>query len=520
MSPTARALLGAALGSLLTLVVHPVSRPFLIALTSHVSQPQIKRAVQSNWTSPPPPKTLAEAGLWMELAASRLNSHQRFSTKETQSLLDIVAAAESRDVGNAFWPQMASAILFENGNVAGAISKWATGSLKPGWDDYQIKRLKAARSDLVAATGVQQSWQLAYIYFTRSEDIGACLRATAREILARADYDTEPGLRIRYATLLNADLIREHAHSSATSVSAMDIVDLVTYPADSLSGSLGTIPSPKSLQTGEVKVVSNFTKILKTPDWTTRAKAIFSNTESWRALTIHDSNRQEAQLLAVSSVVTSSMASVMAALALLGTAIWGLGRFVAWKMRSDKKIGLPTAAAIALVFGGFVFALTKDIAGGIAACLCAGFLSVSPTHTRNARPEDLGPLFRLIVLILSVICSAMFVIYLVGTTSAAGAVFGCLGVPAEFMESPLLAGIAAVCFGMLLLTAPIWAIVHRLTTPHVLSLSLSKFGAFAAASGLCLSVVLGPVAVYADQRLESTFNELVTNEPDHYYLHR
>jgi hypothetical protein len=300
----------------------------------------------------------------------------------------------------------------------------------------------------------------------------------------------------------------------------MDIVNLATYPSDSLSAPYGASPSPKKLWAGEDRVVNNRTTVLHQPDWTVGARKIFSESESWRALTVHDSNQSQSELFALGSILTSSAAGAAVIVASFGLSIWGIGRLVAWRLSRMKDVNPYVAAIVAMLLGGLVQYLTGDLAASMAAALCAAFLAVAPDRSRKARPTDLGPLFSFIAIVLGIICSMLFATYLVGTTPAANAILPNLGVPTEYFDKPLLAGMAAVSFGLVLLMAPIWAVVNRLGTPHVLSLSLMKFGIFIASSGLCFSVVLGPLSVYADRRIESTFSELVSNEPLHYYLHR
>ncbi len=178
------------------------------------------------------------------------------------------------------------------------------------------------------------------------------------------------------------------------------------------------------------------------------------------------------------------------------------------------------AVVLAILLGGVVDLLTGSLLAAFALALCGAFLTVAPDRSRKARPEDLGPFFSFLAIVLGLVCSLMFVSYLIGTTPAANAILPKMGVPADYIDKPLLAGLSAVSFGLVLLMAPIWAVVHRLGTPYVLALALRRFGKFIAATGLTLSVILGPLSVYADRQLDSTFTELVTNEPVHYYIHR
>jgi hypothetical protein len=440
------------------------------------------------------------------------------SDKERGTVLSIASAAAAKEPTNAFWPEMESVFYVDGDQMQKAIDAWIRASASPQWDDYQTARLLHARDEMVSATGLREAWQLAYLYYARSDDVAYVIRSAATAILARADYDTAAGLELRYATLLHGDLLREHAHSSKSSVSAMEIVDLTTYPSDSVSAQYRF--RPKTVWAGKIRVLSNLTKVLHQPDWTQRARRIYLNNESWQALTVHDSNDEESEMLALGCVLCSSIASALLVVSAIGAVIWSMGRFVAWRLTGSKNIKPIVAAATALALGGLVELLTGYLPAAIAAALCAAFLTVAPDRSRQARPRELGPLFTFMAVLLGLLFSSLFVAYLIGTTPAANAVLPSLGVPLEYIDKPMLAGLAAVSFGLVFLIAPIWAVVHRLGTPHVLSLILMRYGAFVSVLGLFLSIALGPLAVYADRRLETTFSELVKNEPVHYFIHR
>jgi len=508
--------MGAAIGALATLCLHPVSRPFMTGVTSRASPAVLRGCIDSNAPSLPPPTTIVQASLWMQLAAHRILGHEKLSPKELSTVMAIAKAGAAKEQNNAFWPQMEAIFCIDGGDLAHAIEAWSMAANCQSWNDHQITRLMDDRAAIVDMTGVTQSWQLAYLYYARSDDVAYCLRAVARAILSNADYNKPDGLTKRYATLLNGELLRSHAHSSRSSISAMEIVDLTTSPSDAVA-----LPvTPKTIWAGQDQVLRNLTSVLHQPDWAATAQKIFKENEAWRALTVHDSNAEQSELLALGTVLSSSVASAVIVVAVVGLFVWSIGRLVAWRLARAKAITPYVAAGIAISLGGLVEALTRYFPAAVAAALCAGFLIVAPDRSRKARPNDLGPMFGFTATLLGLICSSMFMIYLVGSTPAANAIFPNLGVPSDYFDKPLMAGLAAVSFGLVLLMAPIWAVVHRLGTPHVLALSLMRFGGFLAVMGLTLSIVLGPMAVYADRRLETAFDELVRNEPVYYDLHQ
>ncbi len=270
MTATGRAILGAASGALITLCVHPVSRPFMLGVTSRASPELLSRCVDANAAVLPPPTTVSHASLWMQIAAGKVRKHLLLSEKERKSILGIAGAAEIKERNNAFWPEMEAIIYDQGGQTAQTIDAWNRASTKTNWNDHQTNRLLAARMLIAQVTGVKQAWQLAYLYYSRSDDFAICLERVARTILATAENDTAPGLTLRMATIRNGELLRAHAQSSKTSIMAMNIIDLATYPAARISESNGA--SPKKLEIGEGKILSNLVKILHRPDWALEAK--------------------------------------------------------------------------------------------------------------------------------------------------------------------------------------------------------------------------------------------------------
>ena len=520
MSPSARALLGAAIGAVVTLCAHPKSRPFMLGVTARSSPTAIELCLDSHQSKLASPQTLDEASLWMQLAATRIAKLDHLSKSEQNSLLQVAISAGSKDRTNAFWPQMQAVIYAEGEHASKAVEAWKRASSCLNWDDYQTNRLLQDRARISELTGVNEAWQLAFVYYLRSEDVAICLRNLSRLLLQNADYETLDGLNLRHATLLNGDLLRKHAHSSKSSLVAMDMVNLTSYPSDSLASASAVTPSPKKLWAGEDMLIRNFTQIASRPDWSTEARKIFSDNESWRALTVHDSNVSQSQFFAAGSVVTSSIASAVMVVALVGFLIWVAGNMVFWRLSRQQHVQPVVAGITAVALGLLVFWFTQDYPAAFGAALCGGFLFIAPDRSRKAKPSDLGPLFSLVIILIALLCASLLTIDLVGSTSAANALFPSLGVSNGYFDKPLLAGMSLVAFGLIFLTAPIWAVVNRLGTPYVLSLALTKFGVFVAISGLLCTIILGPFAVYSDQRLEGIFLELVRNEPVHYYMQR
>ena len=224
--------------------------------------------------------------------------------------------------------------------------------------------------------------------------------------------------------------------------------------------------------------------------------------------------------LSLSSIVTAGLTGTIAMIAVAGAVLYGLGLAVDRAWGGEKLLKWPYVLAITVLLGALGTALTRDLFAGLTTALCAAFLGVTPPHVRRNRPEDLGPLFTFLVIVLAMLFGLTSIGFLLGTTPAASGLLPVLGVPGDYYNTPLLLGLAAVFLGLLLLAVPMWGLAQRLAVPHVLSLALRRFGASLAVGGLALGIILTPLVVYADRELAHTMNQLVGNEPLYYYLHQ
>jgi len=501
------------MGAVVTLCIHPVSRPYMLGLGMRESPEALSLCVDSNSKRLPAPKTLDEASLWMQLAASRIRNLERLTPKERTTLLAIADVASKQDLPNAFWHQMKSMVYDEGGDHRSAIRCWLDASKCIQWNDYQTRRLAKARESLVDLTGERKAWQLSFLYASRSDDFAFVLEHVVQHLLSNASFDSRDGLQIRYATLLNGDLIRRFANSTRTNVIAMNITELAAFPSAFLDTS-----SPKRLWAGEISLIANLGKVLRSPEYALRAKEIFSNSESYRALSVRDTNDQIVTWTALGSVVSGSIANATLALSVLGCILFGLGSLVDWRLSKDKEIKWTVAAAFALTLSCLAYSLTRYWPAAITLALCAAFLTVAPNQSRRARPTDFGPLLPFITVLLCIVCSTTLGAYFVGSTPYAKLILPTLNVPSDYVDRPIIAGLATVTFGLVLLIAPLWAIVHRVGTPYVLGIVLKKFGSLMGVSGLVLSVILGPTSVFAERYLEKTQFELLNKEPVHFYI--
>lgn len=515
MTSLGRALAGAAFGALLTLLLHPVSRPFLLSAANRVQPSHLQRCLDSATNDPAPPEDLLGASLWVQLALERITTQDApLRPKEMETVLKITEAAAARDLDNAFWNQARATILLAAGQPLEARASWIRASRAAIWNDYQADRLMRSRESLARMVGNHQSWQLAYVFHHRSDAAPKAIERFARALLGDADPTNEEGLAIRYATLKNGELMRDGAKSVHAGQRGANIVELTTYPEK-----MADQPSPRRLWTGQTEMLDRMQKLGGV--WVQNsedARKVFASNEGWRALMAYEDPEDLAQRLSIASILTAGLTSTVAVLAVVGVGMFGLGLLVERFWGRQTVLKWPYVAATTIGLGSVGWWLTQDLFAGLCTALCAGFLGVTPPQVRRAKPEDLGPLFNFLIIVLSVLFAVTVIGYLLCTTPAAASLLPMLGIPAGYYNTPLLLGLSSVFLGLLLLAVPMWGLAQRLAIPHVLSVALRKFGASVGIGGLALSILLTPAVVFADREIGQTLDKLVGNEPLYYYL--
>ncbi len=514
MSPAGRIALGALLGSAVTLAAHPVSRPYALSVFMAREASQRAIAVDPTSTSLPPPSHMVAVSQWLQTAAERTLARKPLTAKEVDSVLRIAKAAARREPDNAFPGQMRAALLAKAGRGAEAEAEWIRAAHCAGWNDYQSARLLLAQSKIAAEAGANQAWQLGLVYYDRSDACARLIQDYARSLVRKIDTESERGLRLRFATLLNGLLLRNGSRSLHVGQYGANIIELAPYPPD-----LATDRSPRRLILAQHTLLNGLRR-LNLMDEAARADAAFRDNDGWRALTGEDDEEEEIRALSLAAVVTSSAVSALLLLALFGGAVWLCGRLVDAFLSRHEKFGLLPVVASGIAVGIAVYAITGAWLTAMACGVCLVLLAVGPKRGRRVPPSDLGCMYSFTLASLTLAFVVIAGAFLLGATWPAQWLLPSLGVtPEYFGGSTLFVGLAGLILALLLLVVPMWATALRLPSPFVLGLTLRRFGSYLGCAGLLFGVLLGPGVVYLDRQIAKTLYELVANEPM-YYLSR
>jgi hypothetical protein len=516
MSPSARAFYGALCGALLTLFIHPVSRPYMLA--SFMKWGPCSVFASSYWIPEnaamlPQPSEVLESSLWMQAGAERLVRRQGLSEADLDKLVRVAQMQAEDEPQNAFWRQMEAVFLWESGDREKAAQAWLRAANADRWNDYQGQRLTLVAQEMARRQGASQSWQMATVYHAHSTAVPRAIEMLSRSILATASMDDPEGLRLRYATLTNGKLMRDGSRSVAGGDIATHIVELSTYTTLADAGQ-----SPRRLLLARYALI-NALREGGMPQQAENAEMAFLQNEGWLALTQQGEPNRHAQLLTVGSIFASTVPSVFVIGAIAGALIWLLG--VAMKRSSTVQAVFqpPIAPALGVILAVVVYFLTKLPMAALATVACFSFLAFRPDHERSRPTQDLGPAFQFTLILLALSFILMLGAFLIGVSTPGYELLADTGVPNEFFGgSTLFLGLTGIVLGLLLLSAPSWAIVQRIPTPKVVSLTFRNFGAGLGVTCLLLSVVSAPIAIYFDRQMSETLTKLVQNEPVFYLV--
>ncbi len=520
MTPLARALLGVALGSCLTLFIDPDSRPYMTGFLPRPSLEKMVDDVSGHKTGDmQEPRSVAAAALWMQLGCEKIVSGKNLSKRELTSLVSLAEymgnwGANPSQRENAFWPQMAAVFQNQLGDEKGARSSWVQASKCLWWKDYQSTRLLETADEMRGPDG-PLAWHLAALYYERQFDVGPAILAYSRKALAGTGMEKPEDVRFRFESLYNAHLMAEGAQSINVLEYAGNLADLSYEPPDEF---------PITDKANKEKARGRFFQALAAAghvDESISAKNFLNEIDTRPVLTLAGQPEETAAGWSAFSIFTSNLPGVLLIIAMLGGLMWPVGLVVSRYANDHRNFSWPPALVFGGVLGVGVFSLTFLPLAAMVALLSSLLLVFTPKNERSKFPSDLGPFFSWMVGLLAILFICVVLGFISGLSTQARILL-----PSILHASPaavyrkfvlVLGGLAAILFAVLLLLAPMWAFARRIRTPFVLGLALQIFSKVLVIGGLVGVIILGPLCIYADARARGTLFELVGNEPEHYY---
>src|SRR5579862_5074166 len=326
MTRGGRALLGAALGAALTLALHPASRPYVFS--SFIS-PRLRAA-----PSPKPTSTLIDLAAWMTALGDQYQNRIRLTPLELRNALEVATLGAKRDPRNAFWRQMLAWIYHAQGDENRAREEWSAAAALDTWNDYQSSQLFKERDRIADAFGAAQSWQLADVYYQRTDSAVALISSYSRYILVTSSLDTKEGLLMRTNNVLNGALLRLGSRSIRIGEIGAKMSESACQP-------------PKMVfQERQHKLflqrigMQNQLRENGHPDLADQVHKIYNETDAWGAFESADDAQSFAAECSYLSLLLVGLPSVLLVMGSLGLIVWLIG----YGMRKVERIAIVPAA--------------------------------------------------------------------------------------------------------------------------------------------------------------------------------
>lgn len=512
MTRSRRAALGAIFGALIVLAVHPASRHLYIP--SAMAWGPSSSLEASHWTNagqlPKQVQSLSDASAWITDACERLVTKRQRSREEVQTFLEITTRAAASDPSNAFWLQVQAVILNASGNRTAAIQAWKLAARKAMWNDYQSRRFEMAVEEAIKRHG-DQSWIRAALYSRRSTAAVRLTEAFSRQILMSIGIEDREHLLLRYETLANGELIRDGSRHIAIAELGEAIIEAASHPPSMVATS-----TPKGLLISRLKFINALREHGLEVEADQANQALLEN-EAWQAMTNREDPKHTFSDLARASVATSILPVSFLASSSFGLLLWIIGKLLGRLDLARSICRPPWNAILGVTFATLAYAVTGLWIAAMTTALAFGLLAIGPPKGRTRPDNELGPLYRFMLIVITVAMALLISGFVAGASTPGYHVLESINVPKEFRDgSTLFLGLVGVCLVFSLLLAPAWALVRRIETSAVLVKTLTELGAGLATLGLVLSVLAGPASLFADLKVREPLSQILTNESLYY----
>lgn len=516
MNRSGRILFGVLAGMLLTLVIHPVSRKFIILPFMELGASD--SLANSIWLTQnldilPAPNDTLSASIWVQAGAEQLVRGQKISPDNLLRLIEVSQAAARGDPNNGFWLQMKAVFCWESGQREKAREAWIQASRASAWNDYQSRRLERVRDELADIDGGPMAWQSSAAYYQRSIACARVIEWVARGLSERWSASPDRVLESRLATLRNGRLLRDGSRSVAVGLYGAQLVEFA-YRRFDVIGKL----TPREMElarfqlVGELRDAGQDREALEVDD-------AFQTNDAWFALTQPSRAVENARNLAAASAITACIAGIFFGVALIGLVLLGLVALFERFPKLQRVFTPPFAPMIGVVAGVALYLQTDLVLAAVTVAMCFGFLAFEPLRARRQRKPRLRIGFRIAFVVMASLFIVMVGAFWLGIGTPAYEIVPNLRIPVElFGGNTVFLSLAVLVLSLLLLIAPGWAMVERVPTTVATVCTLHEFSRRVAWGALLCGLVATPIAVYVDNQVRQSMDLLLTNEPTHYLM--
>lgn len=513
MTAIGRALMGAAVGGFIVLVLHPATRPIILSLPlQNASElPTLDRQLRESLGGAEENSTIGASVESCNYATARLKG-RRSSPAYLERLRSLLGGARQAEPDNAFWTQMLAVIELESGRAQRATELWIRASSASSWNDHQSARLTRLANQFDSKIGTSLAWHLGIAYFARVPANAQVIANSARTLISGRGLDESKDVQLRLATLRNGILMREGGRSIAVGRIALKLCDLAAF-----SNQERTLDARKQYEARYAfkTRVAEFAG----QEAGQECEKAFINNEGWYALTSTEEAEESPVELTGYAGLTAALPGVLLALALAGAVVWILVSLAKGLPRMAGR-SLTTYALLALVLGLAAAWLSGMLVIGILVAATTMLQAVPTEGTERRALKTLGTLFELAVFAFGLVIGTLLVFLLYGETAPGSATLTLLGVPEDYVGvTRHMVSVILLIVGLFLIVPPIWGAAHRVSTHQVLALMLRQLSLGIATWCFVGAVALTPISYKLDGILANRLRPLQENEPL-YYVNR
>lgn len=518
MTGLGRALVGALVGAVAVLIVHPVTRPHFSPLLDLTASPPTVWS-SSPWRSvnarvAPLGSDDATAAYWLLLGAQQSLSG-RLSPDEDLRLLRLAETRANREPDNAFWHQAEAVFAARLKRTDQENQAWRAGARALRWNDYQTVRLQRLHLRLTRRHLADFPWHWAALLEERSPDLAGLIARRGIQRVAPADTPDADDLSRRAEALANAVLLRDGGRQLAISGLGMDWIE-----AAARTGPAEMSTNQRRLMISRYALVDRFRRSDRS-DQARMAVEAFAENDAWLALVPQSrANAFRTRLTGVAlGLGVAPAACLLVAVGGLGVA--GLG----WLLRrAEPAVRWATSPRVIPVLaagvGLLVYATTRQALESFWLFMSLSFFALVPSVKRSSRPEAPGLLFSWVVGSLAVSLGLVAGLAFARGTQAWEALMMTRALQhVSVLENINLPWLATVLAVLLVCVAPTWSMVQRYAVAPMLSRVLETAGVCVAWAFSLALIVCTMTATLANDGLITTLRGLAENEAAYHLAH-
>ncbi|MEX2244194.1 MAG: hypothetical protein WD716_10155 [Fimbriimonadaceae bacterium] len=521
MSPTLRAFYGALVGAFIVLLVHPLSRPYLLqGVLVFGDSPFLRKTemLSENIPTLPEPRTLEDASLWVVTALERDFSGRDLSGDDALLLVEVVQAAAERDPDNAYWRQSEAIFQRELGNDDAALRAWRTASLAGRWNDYQNERLAKVLEGLGGESHRHLAWHYGLVDTRKSSVVPRAVLSFARQTLRG---DASGNFELRLATLRNGKLVRDGSKSTEGADFGVETIEVAAYSTitalHGYQGSGGSI-TPRALATAR----DDFVKLAATAEPRVGAEIseAFRDNDGRAAFINPVETEEHSKLLILLSVLTAGLPGALVTIGVIGAAIFIAGWLLGRSRFLQRFLTPPWTQVLGVGLGALVYWATRLFFPALWAAVSLGSFGIRRDEERQAVPSGMGPAYALTVALLAVGFSLLLAFYFVTRSLPGEYLLEPAGITTAFVLNEFaILSLATVVASLALVTASVWGFLARVPPERLAGPTVAKFGTIVCLGCFAAGVLLVPFAIGIDRSAGDSLSKIFQNEPT-YYLTR